>query len=176
MPQAVRSNRISLNLPDDQKRAVAGTLEALHDLLLPHLVDLGAAERHQLAKMGPMTVDFVASALEYARANPQYVPPYVDLDEFARDLAAVTWLHQVHASLEQVRDMVDDSMLLSGSEAYGAAQACFKSFKAAAQLGLPGADLIAKALLALHPSSPARRRPPAAKAEGAGGAGGAPAP
>jgi hypothetical protein len=42
--------------------------------------------------------------------------------------------------------MVEDSLMLAGSEAYGAALACYQTIKGAARLNVPGAGTIAEEL------------------------------
>jgi hypothetical protein len=140
------SNRISLDIPADDMLAIQSALKTLQDKLQPHLVDLGPDERRKLPKMGAKTVDFVSKTLSYASTNPQLRPAFVDIDEFSRDLSAVGTLRALQQPLNQLADMVDDSLLLSGSEAYAAALACYQSIKSAARLNMPGAATIASDL------------------------------
>ncbi len=141
-------NSISLAIPDDDMQAIREALQTLQDKLEPHLVDLDAAGRRGLPKMGAKTVDFVSKTLTYTRANMAYRPGFVDLDEFTRDLNAIGVLRELQGPLDRLSDMVEDSLLLSGSEAYAAALACYQAFKSAAKLGHPGAEKIAEDLSA----------------------------
>jgi hypothetical protein len=137
------SNKISFAPSADEMQALLAALQGLMDKLEPLLVDLNVEERHGLPKMGTRTVEFVGKALEYARDNPEFWPAYFDVDEFARDLAAIDKLRALQRPLNHLADMVDDSLLLSGSEAYAAALSFYLSIKAAAKRGLTGAALIA---------------------------------
>jgi hypothetical protein len=136
-------NQISLKIPADQLQDILATQKHLIDLCRPYLVDLDAEGRKALAKMGTRTVEFVGKALQYAREHPEFQPSYFDLDEFACDYDAVDTLQSLLRPLTQLVDMLSDSQVLSGSEAYAAALAYYKSVKAAAKRGLPGAALIA---------------------------------
>lgn len=137
------SNRISLDIPAADMQEILAAVKTLQTKLLPHLVDLDADDRRVLPKMGAKTIDFVSRTLVSIQANPEFKPAFVDADEFARDLAAVSTLRVIQQPLSQLADMVDDSMMLSGSEAYAAALACYQSVKAAAKMSQPGAALIA---------------------------------
>ena len=162
MSANLQSNRISLNIPDADIQAIQGAIQVLQEKLQPHLVDLDAEGRERtLPKMGPRIVDFVSKALSYARAYPQFRPPFVDLDEFTRDLAAVGALRELQQPLSHIADMVDDSLLLSGSEAYGAALATYHAIKSAAKLHQPGAPVIANDLSNRFPGRPLRASPAA---------------
>lgn len=146
MPAINLSNRISLDIPDEDMQAIQAAIQTLQDKLVPHLVSLGTEDRRLLPKMGAKTIDFVSKALGYARAHPELKPTYVDADEFSRDLAAVGLLRTLLQPLSQITELVGDSMTLSGSEAYAAALACYQSFKTAAKLKQPGAETIASDL------------------------------
>ena len=140
------SNRISLNIPEADIEKIQAAVKVLQDLLEPHLVDLGPDERRVLPKMGDKTVSFVDKALEYARTNPELCPPFVNVEEFERDMAAVDLLLKLQRPLAQIADLVDDSLLLAGSEAYSAALACYHTIKGAARLNVAGAGTIAEDL------------------------------
>jgi hypothetical protein len=163
--------RLSLDIPDDDMQAVQAALQTLQDKLLPHLVDLGVMERRQLAKMGPRTVDFVSRALGYARALPQYQPSYVDADAFQRNLDAIDTLRRLQHPLDLCHDMVDDSLLLAGSQAYEAALAMYDALKSAAKRGRPDAEQAANDLGQRFPRRATARsaaKPPIASQDGSG--------
>ena len=58
------------------------------------------------------------------------------------DLEAVQTLKQVYGPLRQIADLLDDTILLSGSEAYIAALAFYNYVKGAGKAGVPGTDMI----------------------------------
>jgi hypothetical protein len=136
------SNRISLSIPDDDMQAIRDAIKILQDKLADHLVDLDADQRVGTPKMGTRTVDFVTRTLTYAQAYPQFVPPFVDVAEFERDLSAFHLLGTLQQPLAHLVDMLSDSVLQSGSEAYTAALASYQAVKSAAKLNQPGAAII----------------------------------
>jgi hypothetical protein len=146
------NQRMSLNMPEAEAQAVRDAVKLLQDKLAPHLIDLGVEERRALPKMGDKTVAFVSKALEYAREHPGLGPSFVDVDEFGRDLAAIELLMGLQRPLAQLMDMVEDSLLQAGSEAYSAALAYYHSAKAAARLNVAGAAVIADDLAKSFPS------------------------
>jgi hypothetical protein len=158
------TQRMSLDMPEAEAQAVRDAVKVLQDTLIPHLIDIGPEDRRALPKMGDKTVAFVEKALEYAREHPDMRPSFVDIDEFARDLAAVETLLALQRPLLQVIDMVEDSLLLAGSEAYSAALAFYESVKAFAKRNVAGAATIADDLAR---SLPARGKgAPKAEANG----------
>jgi hypothetical protein len=157
----VLGNRIALQIPEADVQAIRAAIQVLQAQLLPHLVDLDADARRELPKMGTKTVEFVDKAFHYAEANPQLRPAFVDLEEFQRDLDAVKLLVSLQQPLAQVADMVDDSLMLAGSEAYAAALSFYQATKSAAKLNVPAAGTIAQDLAAQFASRGMRTTDPA---------------
>ena len=139
MPDA---NRISISItPEDFEAGEAG-LTAMEEKFNPYLKDLDKGERRGLPKMGDKTVNFVGKSLGYAEANPNLVPPYLDKAEFRKDFVAVQTLTTILRRVEKFHDMLDDTILLCGSEAYKAALTFYKAVQNAMKSGVPGAEVI----------------------------------
>jgi hypothetical protein len=138
-----QSDRISCDIPADTMTRLVAGIGAMQSDLAPFMVELGPDDRRALPKMGPKTIDFVARTLDHMRANPDLKPAYVDLDGLAIDLAAVGQLRSLLTPLQQIVDLLDDSLTLSASEAYGAALICYQNAKGAARLNEPGAKIVA---------------------------------
>jgi hypothetical protein len=59
-------------------------------LLAPYLLALTPAERQGVPKMGEKTIGFVEKAYDFARQNPNLVPPYLEVDASALTSATPT--------------------------------------------------------------------------------------
>ena len=134
-------NRISLTLGDEDRSEILDAIAVLQSKLAPLLVELQADERKEMPKMGDKTVAFVTKAAEHGQQNPTFVPAYIDLAEFQKDLDAVETLRGLYHPLAQITKMLDDSILLAGSEAYVAALGIYNSLKGAMRANVPGAAL-----------------------------------
>ncbi len=154
-------NRLSLAIPDADLKAIQGAVQLLQDKLLPHLITLTPGDRRELPKMGDKTVAFVRKATDYALADPQLRPAYLDVEELGRDLEAVDTLGGLHRALSQVVDGLDDSMLAAGSEAYTAALSYYQSVRGAARSRIQGAQAIADDLGQRFPGRPRNGAPQA---------------
>jgi hypothetical protein len=121
-------------------QAIEGALATLTTQFNPLLVDLTPEERQQGLKMGPRSADFVARALSYVRAMPEYLPGFVDVEEFQRDLDAVETLQRLQHQLVKTNGMVEDSIQTAGGEAIAVALSIYASLKTAAQRGSPDAQ------------------------------------
>lgn len=134
-------NKVSISINEEAQTAIAAALATIEENL-PTLINLTKDERQILFKMGDKSLSFVTKALEYAKQNPQVVPPFVDVNEFEIDLNAVTNLKKVLIPLQQLVEKLDDTVMLSGSEAFTAARIFYHSVDSAAKVGEPGMKTI----------------------------------
>ena len=97
---------------------------------LPFLVDLNAEERKALPKMGDKSRAFVSKALEVATQNPDFLPRSFDLEELRKDVQLFEALYPLLLSMTQLQELLDDTCLAVGSEAYAAALQVYNYAKA----------------------------------------------
>jgi hypothetical protein len=106
------------------------------------MLALTPAERRELPKMGEKTIGFVEKAYDFARQNPNLVPPCLDLDAFGVDFSDAHGLWTLLNSVQQLEETIDDTEMTAGSEACQAALVFYKSVKMAAAQDIPGAKAI----------------------------------
>lgn len=87
---------------------------------LPFLQDLSPDERKAMLKMGDKNLDFVTKALELATQNQDFLPRSFDVDEMKADVDLLRGLVTVMTRLQPLYDLIDDTYMLVGSEAYAA--------------------------------------------------------
>ncbi|MEQ8339355.1 MAG: hypothetical protein RIA62_18480 [Cyclobacteriaceae bacterium] len=139
-------NRIHLQINQQDQKAIEGALKTLADKLGPHLKTLDTKERRSLPKMADGTVPFVEKALSYAQSNPQFLPPYVKVEDIKVDLDSVELLTGYRRKIDQLLQSLEDTATLAGSEAYVAALSYYQSVKLGERLNMPGAGEIYKDL------------------------------
>lgn len=135
-------SNISANLSNSDRDAI---LQDLADIvaLLPMLVNLTPSERQGGAKLGDKSLAFVLKALEYAEANPNLVPPYMDVPEFRKDENLREKLVIIFRKVTQLAESLDDTILALGREEYQQALTFYNSVQQAAKNNVPGSDSIA---------------------------------
>ncbi|MBX9253845.1 hypothetical protein H1Q63_07760 [Desmonostoc muscorum CCALA 125] len=124
--------RISATLGQTERDAVLQAISTIKEKL-PFLVDLSPDDRMALPKMGDKSRAFVSIALEVAAQNPEFLPRSFDLDEMRKDVQLFEALYPVLLSLTQLQELVDDTSLAVGSEAYAAALQVYNYAKASGQ-------------------------------------------
>jgi hypothetical protein len=127
--------------PEDLKRAQA-TIAELDAILKPYLVALKPEERSKIPKMGDKTMPFVEKVTEYCQANPEFVPAYMSVKDLDIDFKAASDLTTLFRSVEQLASGLNDTIMLSGSEAYSNALTYYNSVKEASKKNVPNAKTI----------------------------------
>lgn len=139
MPQ---ENLFDLNIPAADLQAIQDAVQVITTKLGPHLISLSTDTRRELPKMGDKTLAFVRKAREYAQNHPDLVPGFLSLALFDNDLRGVDTLTNLQRALLPLTTNLEDSLMLSGSEAYQAALVFYRSVKSAALSGTPNAKAI----------------------------------
>ncbi|PSB30756.1 hypothetical protein [Stenomitos frigidus] len=125
-------NPISATLSPDDRATIAQALEQIRDRL-PFLVDLMAEERKSIPKMGDKSRTFVNKALDMASKNAEFLPRSFDVAEMRKDVQLFDDLSSLSLSLVQLQDLVDDTCMALGNEAYTAALTVYNYAKTTGQ-------------------------------------------
>lgn len=135
-------NQISIVIPQAVIDTVTQNLQDCKTALAPYLQGLTNEERMSLFKMGDKTVATVQKTKSYIDTNPEFVPGYMDKVEFLKDEIVVTQLNPIANLANQIASDVDDTMMLTGSEALQEAMFYYGQVKEAASKGVPTAKPI----------------------------------
>jgi hypothetical protein len=122
-------NKISAKLSPADREVVMKAITTIREKL-PFLIDLTTEERKSLPKLGDKSRAFVSKALEIAAQNPDFLPRSFDLDEMRRDIELFEALYPILLSLSQLQELVDDTSVAVGSEAYAAGLLVYNYAKA----------------------------------------------
>jgi hypothetical protein len=125
-------NRISATLSTTDQTAVMDAINTIRQKL-NFLIDLTPEDRRTLPRMGDKSRAFVSQALTVAQQNADILPRSFDLEEMQKDVALTTALEPIRAALTQLQELVDDTYVASGSEAYTAALLVYQYAKAGGQ-------------------------------------------
>ncbi len=68
--------------------------------------------------MDDSRIPFVQKCLQYARKENRIVPPFVDIDELDKDFALFTNLQNVARDIDRLNDMIKDTRIAAGTDAY----------------------------------------------------------
>ncbi|MEB3211600.1 MAG: hypothetical protein VKL39_09595 [Leptolyngbyaceae bacterium] len=104
---------------------------------LPFLIGLSAQERRQLSKMGRKSQTFTVRALDMAVQHNDVMPRHLNIEEARKDLALFEALGPILQAVNHLRELLEDTRMLVGSEAYAAARLAYNSARVSGKkLGL----------------------------------------
>ena len=136
----VNSNVVSVQITPKEVEDSVKRLKELQSKLQDRLIALQPSERREVPKMSDKTLPFVEKVVDYANSRPEFVPFYLSVEELNIDFKAVNDLKQILREAEQLCQSLNDTITLSGSEAYTAALAYYNSVKQAAKSNVPNAQ------------------------------------
>jgi lantibiotic modifying enzyme len=123
---------ISATLSSEDREAIAHAIATIKNRL-PFLIDLVGKEHASYAKIGDKSRAFVVKALEVASHNSEFLPRSFDVEEMRKDMALYDDLSGLMMTLMQLQDLVNDTCLVVGSEAYTAALTVYTYAKKSGQ-------------------------------------------
>ena len=121
---------ITATLSAEDQAAIKSALATIR-AKLPFLVDLTPEERRSIPKMGDKTRAFVAQALDVAERNIDLMPHSFELEAMRADVELAHTLEALLSEVTQLRELLDDTYLAVGSEAYVSALNVYAYAKAA---------------------------------------------
>ncbi len=134
-------NRVSAEITAANKAVIMAKFTELK-ALMPFLINLTKTERIQLPKLGSASLGFDEQCTSYMATAPNLIPPFVVVAEVTKDRALRLALADVLREARKLCEMVDDTLLLVGSEIWMADISFYQTVKQAARRDVPGADAI----------------------------------
>jgi hypothetical protein len=147
----MKDNKHTQAIPQNVLAQAQTKIDEVKTLLAPYVVALTPAERHELPKMGEKTIGFVEKSYDFAKHNPNLVPPYLDMAAFGEDFEDAHGLWTLVNSIRQLEENTSDTEMTAGSEAYQAALVFYKSVKTAMAQDIPGAKAVYEELKTRFP-------------------------
>ena len=138
----MKNDRHKDAIPEATLTQVYGQIAAVKTALAPYTLALTQQERHAMLKMGDKSLAFVEKTHDYATDNPSLIPSYLDMDDFDKDFSDAHGLWRLHTAIHQLDELIEDTIMVAGSEAYHAALAVYHNVQAAAKQDIPGAKAI----------------------------------
>lgn len=120
--------------------------DTLENIVKPKLTQLNPKKRKAAVKMGNKMFGFVEKTQDTGSRNPQYVPPFVKLDNSKQLFEVVKVLSGYFELMNSVRQMLGDTILNLEDQIMQDSLSIYDMVKAAAKKDQPGAKLLADEL------------------------------
>jgi hypothetical protein len=135
------SNYISAELTAENQ---AKALELLAQLraLFPFGIKLTTDQKKAMAKVDDARLPFVEKALQFGKQEPRVVPPFTEVNEYTRDIGLYRTLGPVENEILSLAEMISDTRIAAGADAFQSALSIYNSSKGAAKNNVPGTQTI----------------------------------
>ena len=144
-------NQVSIKITPEVFAKCEAAVAVLRKELEPYLIALTPKERRTILKMSDKSQTFVKKVINYTDTNPLFSPNYLNVDELKTDFKAVTDLTLLFRPLKILTSLLDDTIKLSGGEAYTSSLAYYNGVKFAKNADVPDAKPIYDDLKARFP-------------------------
>ena len=135
------NNRIDTVMTSAQITDVKNAIDTINSAL-SFSVSLTTDERASLPKISVANKSFTEDAINALANNASIFPAYLDVKLMQNDLKLYQQLDELAIMLRQTLELIEDTRILAGSEAYVAALSVYKLVGAAASAGVQGTDTI----------------------------------
>jgi len=145
----VMNNKINVILTPENKETV---VQAIKDAKtgMPFLIKLSKDERKSLQKMDDGRKPFVQKGVEFAKGNKDLDPGSGLLEAAPNDVELYSFLATLENELRQLLEMVIDTKILAGSEAYDVGRFVYMKAKMNVAMDIPGSQAIVDELSKLY--------------------------
>jgi hypothetical protein len=135
------SNYISAEIKDETIAKINADIVDIQNTL-PFTISLSPAVKKTMPKREDSRSPFVSKCLSYASKEPRILPPFADLAELQRDINLFNNLQNLAKDINRLANMINDTRIAAGSDAYVAALSIYNAAKQAAKMNVPGAKAI----------------------------------
>jgi len=135
------SNYISAEITPAKVTETLGLLTSVKNNM-PFLIKLENVSKKGMVSLDDSRTPFVAKCLQYAQKEAKIVPPFVDIVELNKDLTLFINLQNLSREINRIADMLNDTRIAAGTDAYVAALSIYNSAKQAAKMNVPGTQAI----------------------------------
>jgi len=111
------TNKVRFTLSDLELSEINTALDTLYRILAPKTISLTPKQRRSLAKIGDKSLAFAEKAIELGNQNPDFVPPYVNMEEANIDFQALKLLRMLERKINNLSQLLEDTETQSGNEA-----------------------------------------------------------
>jgi len=136
------SNLVSIKISPEDKTTVLTATGTIKTTLAKYLVALTPEEKKEIVKMSDKTLPFVEKIAEYIVTNPEFIPPFLIVEEFNNDYTAFKDLSEILHEVTQIGTNLNDTIAVTGSETYKAGLTYYNSVKQAVKSDVANAKAL----------------------------------
>ena len=135
-------NKSTTAIPGTVIEEIITLLNQISATLEPYVTPLTNQQRKKMYKMSDKSQAFVQKVSSYVDSNPQFVPSFLNVGDFVIDFQNNAGLTPIDKLAEQLSNNINDTAMVSGSEALKSALMYYNNVKQADRNGISNARSI----------------------------------
>jgi cell division septation protein DedD len=139
---AIEYDRVSYVFSQEEIDGLNQDIASIQSRLSNVVVNLSPEMRRLIASMGDGSHPFVEYSLKYAHERPEFIPGFVDINEFQNDWDLAMQLKDLQRKLQILLENVNDTLLAAGADAFAHARYYYEGAKAGKKANMAGADTV----------------------------------
>jgi hypothetical protein len=136
---------LEVTISKEEVKKALNSLETIKGTLNPYLAKLSPEERTKIPRLTSNTVQFIKKSIDYISSSDCFTPNFIDIEELRSDYETIKLLTKIIEPLNQLCSDLNDTILLSGREAYKSSLNYYYSIEEETRIN-PKAKLIHKEL------------------------------
>jgi hypothetical protein len=139
---AIEYDRVSYVFSQEEIDGFNQDIASMESRLASAAVNLSPDMRRIIPSMGDGSHPFVEYSLKYANERPEFIPGFVDVNEFQKDWDLTMQLKDLQRKLDILSEKISDTLLAAGADAFAQARYYYEGAKAGKKANMAGADTI----------------------------------
>jgi len=125
-------NLVSFQFTDEEVAQLDNAL-SVFEAAAKKLIEVSQTDRMEIAKMTKKGFQFINKSIDIMNISPDLVPRFVDVENVKTDVALLSQLQRFLLPLQAITRRIEDTMMVTGSEAYLGCLSTYQSIKNAAK-------------------------------------------
>lgn len=152
------SNLISVSFTAEEIQGIKDHIAAIRELIANKCISLQPEERREYGRIGNKTENWSRKVMQYMAEQPGFNPAFIDVDETRKDFDARESLKPLLNEIETIKDLLDDTILILGSDLYQSNLSYYQNVRLLAAQNVNGAKAIYDDLSAQFPRNGRRKK------------------
>jgi hypothetical protein len=133
-------NLISVSFTEDELARIDRAMTEIETVIKDKALNLTPKQRQLYGRVAYELEVWVDKTFSYMQQDPQLVPPYIDMEEHAKDISAHRALNPRIERLNSILQSFEDTNRLLGSDLYNNSRSYYRSLREAAKVNAVGAS------------------------------------
>lgn len=135
-------NLISIEVTAQEATDLTQALTVIENFMKAKLISLTPEQRKEYGRVGDGRINWLNKANDFMVANPDTVPPFIDIAENTKDRLASQAINPILSKITTLNTAFEDTMIVMLNDMYYNALTYYKNVQVLAKNNVPGASAI----------------------------------